>query len=1083
MGKKRSKSSAKRAETQVSQSEVDKIPSVFGAGRKRREAEKSDNLIFLVVIGLFFASGFSSLIYQVVWTRMLVLIFGATTFATSTVLSIFMGGLALGSFLAGRVSDRVSKPLLWYGILEGVIGIWALIAPLLFDAATPLYKMIWQQTHAEIISFSLLRFVATCVILIVPTTCMGATLPLLSRFVTKSLDYVGNRVGTLYSVNTLGAVCGAMGAGFILLPTFGLSVSTWISAAINFVLLVVVVLLSIKTKENVEKAEVQDSGYKRRLPLPVVISIIAFAISGGIAMVYEVCWTRALLMVIGSSTYAFTVMLTAFLIGIFVGSLVCSMVVDRAKNPFIWFAMLQLSVGALTLISMRLFNQIPYWNLVVNEQLFEDPGTSMAFRFMMAGLVMTPTTLCLGAIFPVVVKACTTELALVGRSVGSIYSANTVGAIIGAFMAGFVLLPMFGSEQTLLWGAILNFWVGLVVLWAATNLRKPLILATIASVAIISIALRTGDMWDKNILLTAQAERRSLAVQNLQFPSYQAWQDTLRRYQRVLFWEDGPCSNVGVIYHTLSKHRSLVTNGHVDASDSTDMPVQSLISGFPLLLKPDAKDLAVIGWGSGQTVGTAIQFPVRSIEAVELEPAVVKASRLFFHVNHEPENDPRVHVQYNDGRNFLLATDQKFDMIVSEPSNPWQAGVCNLFTKEYFQICKQRLKPHGTLAIWMQNAEVPPANMCGVFAAVNAVFPHAIAFAPRTGNIVIIASEDPIVVKWEELKKQFADPKIKKEFESVYITEPASVIGHIIMASDGFKRVIADAYLNTDDRNRLEFDVGKTYENRAFIKENLAILASLSGQPWKQVDWGNASREEKSLAMSHIAQASADVGQFDLSLAWAQMSNEQKENANAWRVIGMVASERKETKRAEEYYRHALTLEPNNTNILNLLGNLLCTNDRREEGRKLLFKSMEINPNNKMTKFILGGSYNKELRGAPLPEKEAADPDPNSGPMLTLKYLEDLGADRNFCREHPTVLFLLAEANFKLRLYKTAKAYLQNYNNILPNSKMGKKYMEVLNTYASGGTVEELEHPTAAPPTEKKETKLPTFELKAPDSK
>ncbi|MBX9722662.1 MAG: fused MFS/spermidine synthase, partial [Candidatus Obscuribacterales bacterium] len=320
---------------------------------------------------LFLLSGLSSLIYQVIWTRQMVFVFGSSTFASATVISAFMGGLAIGSFIAGKYADKIRNPFLCYGILEGVIGVWAIMAPFMFEAALPLYKMFWQQFHFSVLPFSVLRFCVVSLILLPPTACMGATLPLLSKFVTSSLSVVGNRVGTLYSINTLGAVSGALISGFYLIPAHGLFVSTMIAAATNILLAVLVFLLNKEL--NAEPATIPEESAELNIPddsdraienikqettisKQALFTIIAFGNSGAIAKINEVAWTRALLLVIGSTTYAFSIMLSTFLIGIFIGSFVCAKYVDQFKNAYFSFSVLQVLLGLAGLASICLFN-------------------------------------------------------------------------------------------------------------------------------------------------------------------------------------------------------------------------------------------------------------------------------------------------------------------------------------------------------------------------------------------------------------------------------------------------------------------------------------------------------------------------------------------------------------------------------------------------------------------------------------------------------------------------------------------------------------------------------------------------------
>lgn len=1011
--------------------------------------------LFSIIVGLFFASGFSSLLYQVVWTRMLVLVFGATTFATSTVLAVFMGGLALGAYVAGRFSPRVRNPLLWYGVLEAIIGVWALLTPFMFDAATPLYKWIWLQTHADLIPFSFLRFICTGMILLVPTTCMGATLPLLAKHVTHSLSNVGSRVGALYSANTLGAVIGAVATGFVILPNLGLNNSIVLGAAVNGALLVSVLLLRRFTSEagssvHVEEPVVADESAAKALPFSVKLCMVAFALSGAVAMAYEVSWTRALLMVVGSSTYAFTVMLSAFLIGIFIGSFVCSRFIDRSGNPLLLFGFLQLCVAALTAIGMYQFNYLPYWYLTVASHANLDPSGAMLVRFILAGCVLTPMTICLGAIFPTVVKACAPQLTSVGRSVGSLYAINTLGAIIGAFACGFVLLPLWGAEKTLLYGTCVNALIGVVVLAVALKATRVQSYGiAIGALALILATVQVNSVWNHTLLLNAQSFRRTIANRGFEYKSFEDWRTRVESVCKTLFWADGPCSNVGVIFHTPEKVTSLVTNGHIDASDDADMPVQALVSGFPLLLKPDAKNMAVIGWGCGQTVGTATLFPLKSIEAIELEPAVIEASKHFHHLNHSPEADPRVHIQYNDGRNFLLATDEKFDILVSEPSNPWQAGVCNLFTKEYFAACQRRLHKGGILAVWVQTAEVSPTDLCGVMAALRSQFRHTLTFLARPGNLIILASADQLTIDVPKVLQALTDPALRKEFEFVGVKDSGALLGKICIASDGMDSMINNAYVNSDDRNRLEFSVGKSYEDKVFMQENEQLLKVMSGSPWQQINWGNVSDQQKAAIMSGAADEALQARSQDLAYQWAVRSNASEENRSALRTQALVLVNRHHYADAEPLLTKALAFAPTNAELLLLRASSRIATNRRLDGRHDLEKVLVGEPHDKLARYLLAASFAPDLLGAPLTAGEKAEGKAKvvHDVVATLGRLPD---DAVFSKERPNVCLVAAQAKLKLGEFGEAQRYALRLLSFPETSTRGKQLLLYINQCRSG---------------------------------
>lgn len=940
------------------------------AGKTATRPDAGGVLVFLAIIVLFFSSGFSSLIYQVVWTRTLGLIFGATTFATATVLAIFMGGLALGSWVAGRYADRVKHPLVVYGILEGAIAVWALMTPMMFSAAVPFYKWVWLNTHASVIPFSLLRFACTALILLVPTACMGATLPILSKFIGRSLENIGNRIGTLYASNTLGAIAGAVFAGFMLLPSIGLASTTLVAATINFVLLVAVLILNqfqakADSADALTTASVEPSanlGEKRSLSVTAVM--VAFGISGAIAMTYEVCWTRALLMVIGSSTYAFTLMLTAFLTGIFIGSIICAKLVDKTDKPMLWFAGLQLALGLLTVVSLLQFNQVPFWNLYINAHVHLEQDAVMFLRFLLAGSVLVPTTVCLGGIFPVVVKVATTKIATVGKSVGSLYACNTVGAIAGAFLAGFVLIPLFGTEKTLTLCASGNTLLALLLLYACSKesaiSQRLLRSAGACGVLLLGFLCFTPGLWDRGVILMAQTARRNLPHRGFEYKSYDDWRSALRADTEVRFWADGPCSNVGVVYYPESKITSLITNGHIDASDDADLPVQALLSGLPLLVKPNTQDVAVVGWGSGQTIGTATTFPgIKSIDAIELEPNVIPASKFFHHVNHSPENDPRVHTILNDGRNYLLATDKKFDLIVSEPSNPWQSGVCNLFTKEYFEICKSRLRPNGCLSLWLQIAEVPPDDLCGVIAALNQTFPHTLAFYPRPGNTIILASAEPITMDLPMIEKLLKDKQIGAEFKSVGIADVGSFLAHIAASSDGLRGLISSKLLNTDDTNHLEFDVGKSYEDKTFQKQNRRLLSTLSGSPWEQVKCGNWDAAAKAQVFASASQQAVGLGGRRLAMGWLDQSIRMAPTVLGLKLSAASYSKAGNFKAAVEQLNKAAQLDSQDGELLAMRGSLLVSLGDHAHGMADLTAAMSTLKGKRIAEYFFQKAGNR----------------------------------------------------------------------------------------------------------------------------
>jgi spermidine synthase len=1010
---------------------------------------------FVFVALLFLASGFSSLIYQVVWTRFLVLVFGSTTFATSTVLSVFMGGLALGSFVAGKMVDKIKRPFLLYGILEGIIGIWALVVPFLFEAAVPLYKVIWLNFHLDLLSFGLLRFIVACAILILPTTCMGATLPLLAKFVTTSLKFVGERVGTLYATNTLGAVFGAGLAGFILLPVFGLYVTTILAALINLALLAAVVIGGPKIEQKFENKaqekgqtdkEYETAGGMSSVSKVLLVVTACFATSGAAAMVYEVAWTRTLLMVIGSSTFAFSVMLVTFLTGIFCGSYLCARVVDKAKEPLIWFAVLEFLICLLSFVSMHHFNYLPWFNLVANAQVPKDPNIALIIRFLLAGSCLLPLTVCLGAIFPIVVKTCARDLALIGRSVGNLYSANTLGAIVGSFLAGFVLVPAMGVEKTLLVAAAVNLVIGVVLLAITPNIKVSIKALSVVATCVVAAWLCFGPgIWDKLILLNAQAARRNLSTMPLFFNSFEQWRNAQHDTDRLLFWQDGLSSTVGVRQQKFSGFRSLVTNGHVDASDAGDMTTQILLSAYPLLWKPEAQDVCVIGWGSGVTIGVAGTLKPKEIVAVELEPAVIEAGKFFHHVNHHPDENPIVKKEINDGRNFLLVTDKKFDVIISEPSNPWQAGVCNLFTKEYFEICHRALKPGGVFSLWLQTLEISPENVRGILASLHDVFPYVMVMRADMGDVTVLASDQNLKFDLAKSAKLFKNEEFLSDLKRVKIDTPEKVMARIAMAPDGIEGLIGNSPRNVDDTNRLEYSVGKTYEHSFYPEENIKLLKENVGHPAEYIEFAETDAKARSEQLASVAKEALSDRSLgpasvwtDKALALVPQPNTPKE---VLRVAGIVKYEQGKKDEAYKFWERAIELYPNDKDTLMTRGLTALQNGDTDAARADFMRVIKIEPGNLDARFDMACTFSSLYCHVPVGGGGKNELFPKAYADSVLKYAGDLTKNADFVRKHPDVLVIAGIANYQLNNLKPATELLESYLKLEPHSVAAQRLL------------------------------------------
>jgi spermidine synthase len=776
-------------------------------------------MIPAIIFFCFLLSGLSSLIYEVLWVRMLILVFGSTTFAISTVLTAFMGGLALGSYLFGRTIDRSKRPVRLYGALEVLIGGYALLVPVLFSGLVPVYRWVWQNFHLNFYLFSLMQFILVSAVLIVPTVLMGATLPILGKYYSARQDRLGLTLGGLYAVNTLGGILGAFFSGFFLLPAFGVRTTIFLAAALNL-LIGLIVLLAARKGGVGEKAApaseillIPPSPPSEKLSSGTLgIVLLAFALSGFASLVYEITWSRVLAMILDSSTYAFTIMLVTFLTGIALGSFFMSRVVDRLTRPLLAFILLESAVGASAFAGLFLFPELPYLFVLFYRSFSGSlPLIFLAKLLLAAGVMILPTFL-IGALFPLVVKMYTTNLNRVGQSIGKVYSLNTIGCILGSFGGGFIFVPLMGIRNSLLLAVGLNLFLAFLVLLASPYRIKRVKIPLSASLAggMLLMAFWVPS-WNPSLMSSGvyMYVRYVLELDRRQL---------LDRYGKeadpLLFYKEGYSSTVSVHKSQASENVYLKVNGKVEASTVGDMPTQILLGQIPMLLSSSRDDVLVIGLGSGVTVGAVGTHPARKITVAELEPAVVEANGHFAHVNHRILEDPRVEVMTYDARNFLLVTPDRFDVIISEPSNPWMAGVSNLFTREFFLLGSQRLKPKGLFCQWLQLYKISPDNLRSILSTFHQVFPHLLVFQVDNYDLIILGSLEPLLMDMKRLGERISQPRVKEDLNRIHIQSIGFFQTHFVLGAGEVPAFVQEALINTDNNALLEFSAPKTlYED------------------------------------------------------------------------------------------------------------------------------------------------------------------------------------------------------------------------------------------------------------------------------
>jgi spermidine synthase len=773
-------------------------------------------LTFAGMLFCFFFSGAAGLIYQVAWGKSLGLVFGHTVYAIATVLAVFMGGLALGSALIGRWSERFARPVALYAWVEIIIGVSGALSLVGIAGVRGLYLAAYPAASDSPLTLVALRFVASAVVLLLPTFLMGGTLPILVRGLTPAAARsaeLGARLSRLYWVNTSGAVAGTLAAGFLLLPAIGLKCT--IGVAVGFNLLAGLVALWMN--RSIPPAQVLPSTRTAHVAQPLSrFLLVAFAVVGGTAIAYEVAWTRLLAITLGSSTYAFTLMLATFLAGIVLGSALFEWWIKRrgAEPTLGTFALTQSLTALAGVAFMVFFERLPQVVPPILRATQETFGGLILAQFVTSALAMLPAALVFGFNFPVV------SVLIAGRkgkseghaaAVGRAYAANTLGAIAGATLSGFWLVPKLGAFRVVALMACAN-----LVLAALIELRRPDASGRRWAVLAGNLALLAfivGVLWSGAFYNRALANFGTV----LYFDNYES-KLTLAEIAEttdVVFAKDG--LNASITVARAEDYIALRTNGKVDASNK-DVLTQLLSGHLGAIFHPAPKRVLVIGFGSGMTVSALARYPeVEHIDLVEIEAGVIEAAPFLVSLNHGVLGDPRVHVHIDDGRNFLLTTRESYDLIVSEPSNPWIAGVAALFTEEFYREARARLRPGGMLVQWIQAYALYPEDVKMVLGTFVPQFPQVTLWRGETSDLLMLAQTDPKPLTLDRLRKLWENPALRGDYTQLGWQRPEGIIAFYRLDAADLRRFIAGGVTNTDDNTRLEYRAP-----RALLAKNLA---------------------------------------------------------------------------------------------------------------------------------------------------------------------------------------------------------------------------------------------------------------------
>ena len=846
---------------------------------------------------------------------MLHLLFGDTVLAVSTVLASFMAGLAMGSFWIGRSIDRRRRVLAVYASLEAGIGLSALLFPVVLQSLTPLYVWLHQSLSSSFWLFSLARFLLAFCLLCVPTVLMGATLPVLSRYVVQSSATLGWNVGALYALNTGGAVLGCFMAGYVLIGSLGLSRTVWTGAALNFAI-ALVVWVGQRWIEAPNDREAPSSSPRDAAPAVALYDdrtvrrvLWSFALAGCAALSYEVIWTRALTFFVGNSTYAFSAMLTTFLCGLALGSVLVARIADRSGNVLALLGALQVGIGIYGILTIAILGRL-FYGLDAWWEGFSNAywGAPLGLTFLKTFVVILPPTLCMGATFPLVSKIVTHGPQLVGRGVGSAYACNTLGAIVGAWVSGFVAIPLLGIHHSLALTALLSMGTGGVLLASSsTSLLRQGALYAAALSCVIAVMGATPTLRFSDIAGEPEKE-----VQHYEEDVAGVVKVTTDVYDRRLLSING---------------WSVAGTGspNPDVTLVNDYPeVQKMLAHLPMLLHPAPRRVLVIGFGAGGTAWSLSRYAaLQRLDIVEFVPGVIRAARFFPEVNHDVLTDPRVRVIIDDGRNYLLVTPETYDVLSVDTLDPKHVGNGNLYTREFYELSKRVLKPGGIFVQWLPYHQVDTASLKMIARTFQDVYPHATMWLNRfKGYTLLLGTLEPLQIDVARLDAHFRTPAVQRDLAEVHVGTPWQFLESFAMRSDTVRRyAVGSARLNTYDHPYVEF-YGLSWRDP--VEENLAELAHFADDVTPLLAFADASPAEQQSIPGRVA---------------------VQRRIARYITRGYLANWRRQLQDGTREYRKALKLDPHDDGIKFALGvaavhkrDALAALERRPDDIKSLSK-------------------------------------------------------------------------------------------------------------------------------------------------
>jgi len=786
---------------------------------------------------IYFASGVCSLIDEVVWVRLLKLTLGNTVYATSIVVSVFMGGLALGALIMGRYSDSVSRRLRLYALLETLITISALSLPWWLKHADNVYVWFYRAYHPTHTQLLLVQIVISAAILLVPSMLMGSTLPLLGRFITALEKEAGHLVGRLYALNTLGAATGCFLAGFVLVRAFGVMGALYIAAGLNLLVAFSGWFLSrfsgIAVEQQAVVLESPEVVGVKTADGRFYLLVIAFFMSGLISIGYELLWMRSIVHLLGGFTYVFSAVLTIYLLGNVIGACIGSALVRRLKTPAVWFTV---TLSLLGLYGVFYLPLLVFWmskgSWFIDRQVIIRmiPFSHYLFKPIMHSLCLfLVPAIIMGIGFPIALQAWANHMHKVGRSTATAYGANTIGAVIGGIVTGFLLIPLLGVQLSISILGLSGVWIA-AIMWAFFVHRPRIVGRFVLLAAAVILAIIAVKM-PKNLFSTV-IEASPLV------PDFE-----------LVHVKEGITTTASV-HRDTSGTLYLYSSGQTLAGENyTARGDQKMLGHFGVLLNSNAGSVLSVGFGAGESTFCLAQHKLERIDCVEIAPEIVEISLKFFRkLNLGDRLDEEVNMIYMDAKNYLHLTDINYDVIFNDCIHPrFFAENASLYAKEYFESAKKNLRGRkGLFLSYVPLYRMTPSVLNSIVGTAMDVFPHVTIWylTPHPAPlVVVVGSEHEQYFSPKHIEDELLKQGVRKSLAEINIHNSLDVLSCYICDKNDLSRYITDFSINSDYFPFIEF-VTDEQRDSALIFDSF-VMNIRNDSIYHHIDWTGFSDEQK----------------------------------------------------------------------------------------------------------------------------------------------------------------------------------------------------------------------------------------------